>query len=193
MKLFKTTMALCAVAILAACQATSGKTARDIAGVNLGKGKIQTIQAHESRMNLMGDQSLITGRKAVELPGRRMEEWRIKGGGWIKYEELHDNYFNPNVDAHDQLFGLARQIKKPGFALHEQDIKWMLFQGDKLYYAYRENEHGACVGFASFFGNLNGYANKNLRGGICQFPDKGTFKPDMKTAVLDMMRRMKFN
>ena len=144
-------------------------------------------------MSLTGDQSLVTSREAVNLPGRRIEHWRIKGGGSVVYEHLFSGVFSPDSNPHDTLIRMSRTVKRPGFGVNEDEIKWVLFQGDKLYYAYKKDERVACISFVSNFGNVNGYADRTLRGGVCQILVKDTFTPDMKAAVLDLLQRMKFD
>ena len=183
------------IGLLAACQATSqGRTSRTVTGQSLGKSAWQNIPRVKSQISIVGDDSLIIGRRANYLPLRYQESLGIKGGGSIFYEELYSGYFGSSDENHYLINNVAGSLKKLGIIFTEADIKKSNdFDEGSLIYAVTSDATRKCMVFNSHFGDITyGVGNKHMFGRICQFINRPLTR-NIEQKVLKLLNNMRFD
>jgi len=183
------------IAVLTACQATSqGRTSRTVTGQSLGKSDWHNIPRVKSQISIVGDDSLIIGRRANYLPRRYQESLGIKGGGSINYEELYSGYFGRSDENHYLINNVAGSLKKLGIIFTEADIKTSNdFDEGSLIYAVKSDATRKCMVFNTNFGDITyGVGNKHMFGRICQFNNR-PLTQNMEQKVLKLLNSMRFD
>ena len=178
---------------LAACQ--TGTTARSVGGTVLGTRAWHVIPVADSKISVEGDQNLIQERRANLLPSRYQEQWRLKDGGYIFYEELYQGAFSDAVPLEKSLVDVVGRARAQlGLPIKPENIKRTTFKTGSMVYETEGDGERTCFSFfASGFGTVpHAYGEKALRGEACQFKN-GALGADVEAKMLDLLKRVKFD